>query len=502
MAPIRFAIFILVASIAFSPAFAQDASKAEAPVAQQSSGAGLVRDLPGDSTSQRTIGEGPERLSYTATAGTLPLRNEKGETAARIFYVAYTTGEPGRPISFVFNGGPGAAAAFLHLGALGPKVLNFTGNGAHPAKPIALSDNPDSWLSFTDLVFVDPVGTGFSRATGSGEEVKKAYYAVDKDAKAMTEFVRLYLTRTARQLAPVFVVGESYGGFRAALLTHRLLQKGLQVKGAILISPALEFSMIRGDDYALVPLALMLPSLAASHLERSEGYDAPLGPVHEAEKFARTDYLSHLVQGLNMDDATVARLARLTGIAPEMIERHHGRIDRSLFRQDFKRSRNRTVSVYDGAISAPLPRPAGRSDFDPILDAAVTALTPLMENYAREVLGFKTDLPYDLLNREVNGVWDFGTRPNRQGYAGSLDELQEARTLNPDLKVFIAHGYTDLATPYSVSEFLIGQLRPIANARPIELHVYRGGHMMYMRPASRRALRDDVSAIYSRGAER
>jgi carboxypeptidase C (cathepsin A) len=492
MASKYLAICCLAASMALSPAWAAPCRAADA---QPSPQAGLARNLPEDATSQHTLGQGADRLAYSATAGTLPLTSDKGELTAKIFYVAYSTGGAGRPVSFVFNGGPGAAAAFLHLGALGPKVLNFTEDGSAPAQPGTLSENPDSWLGFTDLVFVDPVGTGFSRAAQGGAEAEKAYYGVNQDADAMTDFVRLYLSRAGRELAPVYLVGESYGGFRAVLLARRLLEGGIGVKGAILVSPALEFSMIRGDDeYALLPLALQLPSLAASHLEATAGHDAPLDRVREAETFALSDYLLNLVRGLNVDEAIKSKLARLTGLDPETIARHHGRVGRSLFRREHVRREDRSPSIYDGSISAPVPRPADDADFDPILDGAVTALTPLMVGYAREELGFRTDLPYKLLNSEVNRNWEFGT--NRQGYAGSLDDLQKARTLNPGLKVFIAHGYTDLATPYAVSRFLIGQLAPIASARPIEMRVYRGGHMMYMRPASRRALTADARAVY------
>ncbi len=252
--------------------------------------------------------------------------------------------------------------------------------------------------------------------------------------------------------------------------------------------------MIRGDQYALLPLALQLPSIAASHLEAASGHDAPLDQVAEAETFAVSDYLLHLVRGLSLDDAIKAKLARLTGLDPELVARHHGRVGRWLFRREYVRREHRATSIYDGSISAPVPRPADDADFDPILDGAVAVLTPLMVRYAHEELGFKTDLPYKLLNRDVSKAWEYGIE--RQGYAGSLDDLQKARTLNPGLKVFIAHGYTDLATPYAVSRFLIGQLPPIESARAVEMRVYRGGHMMYMRPASRRALTADVRAIY------
>jgi carboxypeptidase C (cathepsin A) len=493
MKPTRFAAYVFAAFIALSPAWAEDApqSGGKHPAAESSTAA---RELPSDSTTQHTLGKGENALRYSATAGTLPLTNDKGETIAKVFYVAYTTGQTNRPVSFVFNGGPGAASAFLHLGAIGPRVLNFTDNGATPQEPIALTDNPDSWLPFTDLVFVDPVGTGFSRATG-GDEAEKAFYGVEKDADAMTDFARLYLTRAGRQLAPVYIVGESYGGFRAVLVANQLIKDGIQVKGTIMISPALEFSMIRGDDYALVPLALQLPSIAASHLEQAQGYDAPLDPVKEAEKFSRSDYLLQLVNGIKMDEAAIATLVRLTGIDAKVIAEHHGRVSSELFRDQFRQN-DRMVSVYDGSISVPLPSPSRHIRFDPILDRAVTVLTPLMVTYARGELGFRTDLPYTLLNRELSQKWDYGTKPNRQGFAGSLDELQNARTLNPDLKVFIAHGYTDLATPFSTSQFLVDQLAPIASARPIEVRVYRGGHMMYMRPASRALLGKDVRSVY------
>jgi carboxypeptidase C (cathepsin A) len=364
------------------------------------------------------------------------------------------------------------------------------------ASRIALADNPDSWLPFTDLVFVDPPGTGFSRPTDPGEEGQKAFYGVDQDADAMRDFVRLYLTRNSRPLAPTYVVGESYGGFRAALLAKRLLQAGIRVHGAMLISPALEFSMLRGDDYALVPLALDLPPIVASHLERTGGIGAPFELVREAETFARSAYLVSLAQGLSMSEAMVAQLAKMTGLDAKVIARHHGRVSTELFRREIQRNTDRSISRYDGAVSAALPRPSSHSGIDPILDVAVTVLSPLMVSYTRDQLGYKTDLPYELLNREVNAKWEFGFKGGRQGFAGSLDDLQEARTLNPELKVLVAHGYTDLVTTYTVSEFLIGQLPPIEKARPIEFRVYRGGHMMYMRPASRKALTDDARSIY------
>lgn len=449
-----------------------------------------------DSTTQHTITVGGQQFNYKATAGTLPLFGPKGEISAHVFYVAYTVeASKPRPITFAFNGGPGAAAAFLQLGALGPRIVPFSDNGTEPIRPVALADNPNCWLPFTDLVFIDPVGTGYSRATGGGD-AERAFWGVEKDADSLAAFIRLYLTRNMRELGPIFLAGESYGGFRIGPLSERLLAMGLQLKGAVLISPALEFSMLRGDDFFLWPLTFVLPSIAASNLEMHQGQNAPLDLVHEAEGFARTTYLQHLAAGLKSDDAVNAALAKFTGLDPDLIARYHGQVSASLFVREYLRRNSRALSRYDGTVSVPVQKPSDRNHYDPILDGTASVLAPAAVQYFRQELGFRTDLQYKLLNREVNGHWDFGTTPNQQGFAGSLDDLQKARVRNPDLRLLITHGYTDLVTPYSMSEFLVGHLLPIEGAAPIDIRVYRGGHMMYLRPGSRGQLANDARALY------
>jgi carboxypeptidase C (cathepsin A) len=264
----------------------------------------------------------------------------------------------------------------------------------------------------------------------------------------------------------------------------------------VLISPALEFSMLRGNPYVLLPQALVLPSIAASHLELRDGLTASLETLPEVERFARTTYLVHMASGLKNDAEIDRALVRYTGLAPDVVANHHSRVSVRTFAQQYERRRDRVLSRYDGAVSVAVPRRSG-IHFDPILDGAVAVLTPAFTHYARAELGYKTDLPYLLLNREVGGRWDFGTSATRQGFAGALDELQKARTRNPGLGVLITHGYTDLVTPYGVSRYLIDQLAPIDKARAIELKVYRGGHMMYLRPVSRRALTQDARGFYS-----
>lgn len=449
-----------------------------------------------DAITLHSLGDTAGRIKYEATAGTLPLINDKGDVAAKVFYTAYLRDpkETSRPITFVFNGGPGAAAAFLHLGALGPRVVNFTTNGAESVKPVQLADNPDNWLPFTDLVFVDPVGTGYSRAVPADESNARSFYNADKDTNSMADFVRLYLARNGRSLAPVFLVGESYGGFRGVMVAKRLMRDGVQVRGALLVSPALDFALLYGGENTLMAHALRLPSIAVAHAELTSGHDATLAFLPEVEKFAREGYLLHLAAGLRRDDAITEKLARYTGVAPEVIGKHHSRVSRRLFRQDFERRTDRAMSIYDAAITVPMPRPADDGSYDPILEGATTVFTPAMAYYAVTELKYQTDLPYHLLNRTVNSQWDFGL--SRFGFPNAMDELEEARTQNPAFRVLIVHGYTDLVTPYEVSRYLVSQLKPLDGAAPVEVRTYRGGHMMYTRPASRHQLAIDANAFY------
>ncbi len=498
----RIVIAFLALFTAFAGAARAEESTPNPHIAHARTGGGGDADfhLPADSVTEHTIILGGQPLSYKATAGTLPVFGAKGEIAAKIFYVAYVAeNRDNRPVTFAFNGGPGASAAFLHLGAIGPRIVAFSENGAEPVRPVQLADNADSWLAFTDLVFIDPVGTGYSRAA-SGEEGEHSFWGVDKDADSVAQFVSLYLARNGRELAPVYLAGESYGGFRAALLADRLLAKGLNVKGATLISPALEFSMLRGDDFQILPLAFALPSLTAAHIEMRDGPKAPLDAVREAETYARTTYLLHIVEGLQRDDAVVAKLSEFTGLDAGTVAKHHGRVPVDLFFREYERRNDRALSRYDATVSVPAPQPEDHEHFDPILDGAVTALRPAAINYLRQGLGFRTDIDYRLLNRNASGHWDFGTKPSRQGYAGSLDGLEKARMRNRALKILIAHGYTDLVTPYDVSKYLVGQLRPIEGAAPVEVRVYRGGHMMYLRPASRAELARDARRLYEEAA--
>ncbi len=461
--------------------------------------------LPPTATTHHSIRVADKTLNYTAEAGSIPLPGAAGgKPTAEIFYVAYAR-EPldaKRPITFVFNGGPGAAAAYLHLGGIGPRAVEVDDNGEFRGPPPRLLDNPNTWLDMTDLVFVDPVGTGYSRVTDPKDEEK--FWGVEQDTDALVDFVRLYLIQAGRMVSPVFLVGESYGGFRAAALTHKLQKTGgISPSGMVLISPALDFALLNGEDYDPLTWALTLPSFAAVNLESKGviGREALGLALKDAEHYALSDYLVALASGSEAGGKLAsAKVAELTGLPPDLVERRLARISPSLFIKEFDHAHGQVLSRYDGTVSGPDPSPssAGPNGPDPVLDATAPLWTSAFIQYAGSELQFHTNAPYRLLNREVRSKWDFGTSPTRQGYAGVIEDLQEARALNPSLQVLIAKGYTDLITPYLATTFLVNQLPPLTGAAPIEIKDYLGGHMLYMRPATRAALKEDAKAMYGR----
>lgn len=478
---------------------------AEAPERPAPAG-GILSLLPPPQTSEHLIKAAGRTLYYQAKAGTLPLLSGKGEVSAQIFYVAYALHpeadrEPDtqRPITFVFNGGPGAASVYLHLGGLGPRVVATADDGGFLPPPQRLLDNPSTWLDMTDLVFVDPVGTGYSREA-PGQEAN-TFWGVKQDASAMGAFIRLYLAQEGRTGSPVFLAGESYGGFRAALLANTLQEEvGISPSGIVLISPALEFALLRPDEFQPLHWALELPSLAAVRL-RSEGItgSAFMERLAEVERYALGDYLVALSRGLEEGGRLASRhVTEITGLPLELVQRYFARIPPTLFAKEFARKYDEVLSPYDGTIETAdiVPNGAGLVGPDPVLDRSVPVLGSAFVSYVRDELNFRTDLTYRVLNREISSKWDFGISPARQGYAGVMDDLQQARSLNPAMSVLIVNGYTDLVTPYLTSAYLVGQLPSLRGAKPIRVDVLEGGHMMYFRPDSRSALKKVAAGLY------
>ncbi|RJT34963.1 peptidase S10 [Mesorhizobium waimense] len=490
-------LILLLLAIGAQPVLAETAER-PAPTG------GVLSLLPAPQTTDHSITIAGRKLDYQAKAGTLSLLSGKGEATAEIFYVAYTlrspdnaAEQPQRPITFLFNGGPGAASAYLHIGALGPRVIATGANGEFLPSPQKLIDNPDSWLDMSDLVFVDPVGTGYSREA-PGQDTHD-FWGVNQDASSIGAFIRLFLAQNGRTGSPLFLAGESYGGFRAALLARTLQEDiGISPNGIVLISPALEFMLVQPDEFEPLHWALELPSLAAVRL-RAEGVsgDALREKLAEVEHYAMGDYLTALASGLEQGGRLASqRVAEITGLPLELVQRNFARIPTGLFAREFARASGKVLSPYDGTIATAdiAPESARIAGPDPVLDRSVPVLTSAFVAYARDELNFRTDVSYRLLNGEISHNWDYGT--SRQGYVGVMDDLQRARSLNPALGIVIVNGYTDLVTPYLASRYLVNQIPSLANAKPIRLDVIEGGHMMYFKPDGRRALKEAASELY------
>jgi carboxypeptidase C (cathepsin A) len=458
-------------------------------------------------------------LAYTARAGVLPIQPDPEKPAAEMFYVAYTEDDAaadGRPVTFLFNGGPGAASVYLHLGGIGPRRLAVNPDGSWPPPPVDLVDNPLTWLAFTDLVFIDPVGTGYSRvpaAAGDEDEEEKEdarrggdrdYWGVGRDLDSLGAFMRLWLTRNGRWLSPKVIAGESYGGFRVAALAETLPDDfDIAPNGLILISPLMEYAMLDRNDFNLLPWALTVPSLAATAAHHGRGaladevargdLAAALAPV---ERFAVADMLVGLAgEG---SDAFHAELAALIGLPAELVARRRGRVPVELFAKRLLREQERLVGRYDGTLSGPDPHPES-DDYeggDPSFELLTTAYAPAILAYLRDGLGYRTDATYELLNREVGREWDFEQR--RQGFAGFSASLRAGLILNPGLEVLIAHGYHDLITPYFASHYLVTQMDLPATARErVQLADFHGGHMFYLHAASLAAFHASAGEFYA-----
>lgn len=463
----------------------------------QPSGPGVLSLLPGDAVSEHSIGlAGGGKLDYTATAGTFSLYDQSGERSAAVFYTAYvakTVDAAVRPVTFVFNGGPGAASAFLNLGLVGPRLAVFGDHGRDGAQ-VRIVDNPDTWLAFTDLVLIDPVGTGWSRAAKSDDGEK--FWGVRADAESMAKVIALYVAKNGRVSSPKFILGESYGGFRAAKVARALQSdQGMSVSGVLMLSPLLEGAFQFGGDRFALGAALQLPSLAAAELERKGVFSAQAQA--QAEHFALTDYLTTLAGPLLQGDAAknfYARVAAMTGLPEDVVARQRGFIG-DAYVKELRTGEHKIVSHYDAtfAVDDPDPESSAARAPDPILDGLVRSYGSAFASYARDELGFKTEMTYDLLNSEVSGHWKWREGNGQPSVAEDLRVLLE---LTPSFHVMIAHGYSDMVTPYSVSRYVLDHLPAAETEERAQLKLYRGGHMFYLDPGSRRAFTADARTMY------
>lgn len=499
---------------------------------------GVERELP---WGQAEGGRG-RKGRVRANADWLLVR-EHGVPTAEVFYTSYQLAASGlRPVTFLFNGGPGAASAFLHLGTAGPKRIGFGSAGQMLPPPVQLLDNAESWLDFTDLVFVDPVGTGFSRTVAESKleqqgvdaeedktskrtkdlpDAKKAFYKVKRDIDVLADFVTGWLSRYNRWDSPVSIAGESYGGFRVGKLLRALPDRGVALTGAVAVSPALDMLALGGNDYDLVPWLNTVPTyaLAAAYHKRARG--KYLGLKFEvvrqrAEDFAERVLAPVLYRGDQSPgvgasgkerDAIFADLADLIGLPVELVSRHGGRVPIEVFSRELLRDQGMVCGLYDAAVTGPNVFPAreGMPNPDPTLAGIMSAFTAGINAWLRGTgggsggggLGLTTDREYKLLGMDVSEMWADDVMKGiwpRALDAG--DDIRYGMAANPSLRLFVCHGWYDMVTPYASSERSVALLHlPDRLRKQVTLKHYDGGHMFYTWDRSRKALARDVAKV-------
>ena len=453
---------------------------------------------------KHSIKIGGQEIKYTATAGTLLLKLEDGTPKASVFYIAYTKDDVSdaakRPVTFTFNGGPGSASIWLHLGAFGPRRVEMGDAGALLPPPYKLVDNESSLLDLTDLVFIDPVSTGYSRPV-PGENANQ-YHGIQQDVESVGDFIRLYATRNKRWTSPKFLAGESYGTTRAAGLSGYLQQRyGMYLNGIILISSILNFQTAEFDTGNDLPYILYLPTYTAiAWYHKKLPADLQSGglqkAVDESRNFAAHEYADALMNGDNLAAARkneiAQKLSRLSGLSPEYLLRSDLRIEIQRFDKELLRDQRKTVGRLDGRFIGIDEDAAGaRPDYDPSLAAIVGPYTATFHDYVRGDLKFESDLFYEYLTGRVR-PWSFEPYENR--YVNVADTLRSAMTQNPFLHVFVGKGYYDLATPFFAAEYTFDHLSLDESLRPhLVGGYYEAGHMMYVHLPSLAKLKKDVA---------
>jgi carboxypeptidase C (cathepsin A) len=466
------------------------------------------RHWPESSTTEHRIEIDGKRIEYTAKAAHLPLHNENGEQIAQFFYVSYTAkptkGSTKRPITFVFNGGPGSSSVWLHMGALGPKRVLMTEKGLATPPPYDVVDNTYSWLDQTDLVFIDPVETGFSRPFDGVD--KKEFTGYDEDIKSVGDFIRHYVSMEGRWLSPKFLAGESYGTTRAAGLSGYLQDRhGMYLNGIILISAVLNFQTLAFNEGNDLPHALFLPSFAATAYAHGK-VDTVRFPdrddfLREVENFALGEYTLFLNMGdkisEDMKNQLATSLSNYTGLSKDFITAHHFRINTWLFTKELLRDEGFTIGRFDGLVKGRDKKTAGDSyDFDPSYNLSIYgAYTAAINDHLKRTLKFDWDeTTYEILTGKVH-PWNYGNAKNQ--YINNSKTLRSAIHKNNALNVMVCSGLFDLATPYFATDYTIDHMfiAPELKAN-ITTKYYEAGHMMYSIPNQLEKFTKDVRSFY------
>jgi carboxypeptidase C (cathepsin A) len=388
---------------------------------------------------------------------------------------------------------------YLDFGAIGPKHVAFGGEGDSPSDPAVLTGNPGTWLDFTDLVFIDPIGTGFSRSLVNADETKKDFYTTDNDIHYLSRVVFDWLLKNQRLQSRKYLVGESYGGYRVPRLTHYLqTQLGIAVSGVVPVSPFLNPTLDENGDVSPMPWIVTLPSMAAANLERQHKLTAAaMAPVIA---YARTDYAADLLRGRSDLQATsriVDRVAELTGLDKAFVRRSGGRIEIGAYLREEFREQGKIGSVYDSNVTSfdPFPYAPQQRSNDPLLESMIAPTTTAMVDFVTRIVGWHATGAYHALNYEVNSAWDFNSATLRNG---AVRDLREAVAADPKLRVMIVHGWNDLSCPFMGSILTVDQMPLMGDPTRVSVHEYPGGHMFYSRAESQAALKKDVQEMFAK----
>jgi carboxypeptidase C (cathepsin A) len=465
--------------------------------------------LPDPIVRQHKAKIGGKTLSYTTTAGQLPIKDDKGKSQANLYFTAYTLDNPkdgeARPLTFTFNGGPGSASVWLHMGGLAPKRVEMLDDGAMPRPPYKIIDNDFSWIESTDLVFIDPVDTGYSRAT-SDEAAKKAK-DIQGDLESVGEFIRLYLSRYRRWTSPLFLAGESYGTYRSAGLSGYLADKGIIFNGIILISSILNMQTARfqiGND---LPYHLFLPTYAATawyHDKVSPEYKK-MGVrafLDEVEAWVEESYVQALSLGDRLDsgrrDAILDKLTAYTGLSRDYIDLANLRINIHAFCKELLKSDRLTVGRIDSRfVGKDRSGVSETPDYDPSLNVIWPPFTTALNQYFRSELGYENDTEYHIL-RSLDWTWGDA----KDGYSDTSGHLREAMAKNPYMRVYVASGYYDLATPYYATIYTLNHMGLDSDAHNrFTLEEFPVGHMVYVEKGALKKLQEDVARFIKLAVE-
>ena len=481
---------------------------------------------PSSSCADFTLQLADRCLDYRAEAQWILLRKDDKPTA-EMFCTAYTVAEASRPVTFVFNGGPGASSVYLHMGAMGPMRVNLDPKGLPLPNSPKLTENEESWLAFTDLVFVDPIGTGLSRmieddkpkdgkaAADGNSETKKPtseYWRLKRDLESIGEFVRSWLSNHHRWESPVFIAGESYGGYRVGKLA-KILPKdyGVGLAGAIILSPALEFGLLDATHYNVLPWIDVFPTMAAAALahglaRKAKADEAPLDYAQRARDFALKELMPLLTMGDLISAAqrqrTLHAAADYIGLPREIVVRKGGRIDLTYFAKNLLRDRGRHLGLYDASVS--VQDPFNEDDTldapDPTLHILERVFASGINTQLRQHIRLETDRDYNLISMQVNTAWKNDEQQHAlQSQFGAVDDLRYGMSLNDHMGVYITHGYYDLVTPFTSSDRLVALMRfTPAQRENLTLKHYPGGPMFSTWESSRRELTTDIAAFYQK----